>query len=657
MRIFCLLLASALAAFGADWHVLEGGSGAGTSWSSPYGTLAAAQTAASRGDTIWIADGSYAGTTLNKAESGTTRIYIKKATESAHGSATGWSSTYGDGVADFTSTINIYSGYWTLDGVVGGGPTNWTGGHGFSSTFNASATYDTHFNFRSVTNIVISRWNIGPATQDDPGQDVALYFGGVYYGDTVTVEYSYIHHMGDQGASFDCQNLTFQYCKFDVVGGYELAGNHGNGIEIRHGNNFTFRYNYATRWEASGFLGLYGGATNAIANGWRIYGNIFDAGTGTEQGDVIYATGANLNRISDSVIYNNTFYAVTVGFIVDWDNTNNTGNLFKNNLTYSTPGTYSTVGMTFDYNASEDTLAADSHLQTLSGDPFTAAASGDFSLVSATTAGATLSNETIGSLLHTYDTDMNGVTRGSDGTWDRGAIEKDGAGYAPTIVTNNASGARVMGFRGLGMSVFPLPASSLLVDESFEETGTPAGWTASGTPDFDNTSSPIGDAQDLLFSAGSDRRAYTSFTESGEVWIRLRLKMSAAPASTPGIVFIQDAVSASEYVALQVHTSRTLRLADNGGPNTGYTTDAVPANTDVYVFIHIAKGTGANAVYELEWATTSTRTGGGTKYASASNGIYTVNSDYLDLFRNDSAWSTATWQIDDIKISNTGWPE
>ncbi len=69
------------------------------------------------------------------------------------------------------------------------------------------------------------------------------------------------------------------------------------------------------------------------------------------------------------------------------------------------------------------------------------------------------------------------------------------------------------------------------------------------------------------------------------------------------------------------------------------------------------RGTGANAVYELEWATTSTRTGGGTKYASASNGIYTVNSDYLDLFRNDSAWSTATWQIDDIKISNTGWPE
>jgi len=229
--------------------------------------------------------------------------------------------------------------------------------------------------------------------------------------------------------------------------------------------------------------------------------------------------------------------------------------------------------------------------------------------------------------------------------------------FVPTIVTNNASGARVMGFRGLGMSVLPLPASSLLVDESFEGAGTPAGWTASGTPDFDNTSSPIGGAQDLLFSAGSDRRAYTSFSESGEVWIRLRLKMSAAPSSTPGIVFIQDAVSASAYVSLQVHTSRTLRLIDNSGANTGYTTDAVTAGTDVYVFIHIAKGTGSDAVFDLEWSTTSTRTGSGNKYVSASNGAYAVNSDYIDIYRNDSAWSTSTFQIDDVKVSNTGWPQ
>ena len=427
MRISALLLSLNLVAVSvtaANWHVLEGGSGDGTSWSSPFGTLAAAETAASRGDIIYVGDGSYAGATFNTAESGTTTITVRKATEGEHGSATGWSSAYGDGVASITSALWIYSGYWTFDGVTGGGPDSWTSGHGFEMTYNAALTADWYIYMREAPGTTISHFNIGSAAQDDAGYDIAIYVAGTYRANDVTLDHCYIHHMGNQGMNLDGDGWTVEYNRMDYLGGYELGGNHGNGIEIREGNDMTFRWNKVSNWEASGFMGVYGSPTNAIASGHAYYGNIYYiSDAGVEEGDIIYATGTESDIISDSVIYNNTFYGLSVGFIVDWDHSSNSGNQFKNNIFYSTTGTFSTVGMTFDYNASEDALGSDSNLQTLSSDPFTSAATADFSLASATTAGVTLSSP--------YNVDMLGNTRGADGTWDRGALEYTGTDITP----------------------------------------------------------------------------------------------------------------------------------------------------------------------------------------------------------------------------------
>ena len=57
-----------------------------------------------RGDTYYIADGSYPSYTVDDAVSGTIVITIKKATTSAHGTENGWDSSYGDGQAVFTSS-------------------------------------------------------------------------------------------------------------------------------------------------------------------------------------------------------------------------------------------------------------------------------------------------------------------------------------------------------------------------------------------------------------------------------------------------------------------------------------------------------------------------------------------------------------------------
>ena len=133
-----VLICSALQAQAADRYVRQGasGSGSGSDWSNAYTTLPGNLT---RGDTYYIADGTYGGYSFDDANSGTTQITIKKATVANHGTSTGWSDAFGDGVAAFTGQINFATSNWVFDGVVGGGPDRWTSGHGFKVT-NMSAT-------------------------------------------------------------------------------------------------------------------------------------------------------------------------------------------------------------------------------------------------------------------------------------------------------------------------------------------------------------------------------------------------------------------------------------------------------------------------------------------------------------------------------------
>src|SRR5688572_24108169 len=109
------------------------GTGTGDDWTNAYTALPANLT---RGDTYYIADGTYAAYTFDDANSGTTRIVVKKATESDHGPSTGWLSAYGDGQAVWGSIVfggasANTGGYITFDGATGGGPDNWETGFGF----------------------------------------------------------------------------------------------------------------------------------------------------------------------------------------------------------------------------------------------------------------------------------------------------------------------------------------------------------------------------------------------------------------------------------------------------------------------------------------------------------------------------------------------
>lgn len=99
-----------------------GGNGSGTDWNNAYQDLPSTLV---RGAVYYLADGSYTRYVFDDAESSTTTIYVVKATDTYHGTSTGWQSGYGDGVAEFApetpsfEDFSFTTGYYYLDGGTG----------------------------------------------------------------------------------------------------------------------------------------------------------------------------------------------------------------------------------------------------------------------------------------------------------------------------------------------------------------------------------------------------------------------------------------------------------------------------------------------------------------------------------------------------------
>lgn len=85
-----------------------------------------------RGDTYYVADGTYPGHFCDDDDEGfALAITIMKATAADHGTDVGWLADYGDGTATFTGAMVFTRSYYVFDGATGGGPATWTAGHGF----------------------------------------------------------------------------------------------------------------------------------------------------------------------------------------------------------------------------------------------------------------------------------------------------------------------------------------------------------------------------------------------------------------------------------------------------------------------------------------------------------------------------------------------
>jgi hypothetical protein len=397
IKALILVLFMAATANAATHYVRQGasGSGSGSDWSNAYGSMPSTLI---RGDTYYIADGSYGGYTFD--DSGSSTITIKKATASDHGTSTGWYSTYGDGQATFGRIAFTTSNY-VFDGNTRNS-SNWldSGSYGFVVAGGAGGNSAILMNVSGADNITIKHTyayfnSIKTSGDISANRDQGLY--SLSGSNNITMEYCLIKNTSYKAAALINSTsgpIVIRYNAFENIYRKEL-------VSARGTDNFTFAFNYIKNVAGTGALV----ADNC--DNWGIYGNVFWSPDSLYSfTDVIIGTwtGDHPDRnetLNNWKIYNNTFYQMRGATQIQIQK--GSGNVVANNKF---------IGFTSNINGSVTSTTND---QNSSTSTVVSAGSGDFHLTGATAAGTSYSSP--------YNVDMDGVTRGSYGVWDRGAYE------------------------------------------------------------------------------------------------------------------------------------------------------------------------------------------------------------------------------------------
>jgi len=391
-------------AVAANHYVRAGatGNGSGSDWANAYASLPSALV---RGDTYYIADGDYSGYTFDDAVSGSSYIYINKATASAHGTDAGWDSGYGNGVASFTGAWTFGTNYWDIDGVVGSG----NSGHGIKLT---SGDNTKMVILSNCSHIRLSHIEMDHRQDPGEGHDI-VYVASATPSTDLTFSYCYLHDCGRCPFLFRyVTESTIEYCWIEK--NHWNYADHSEGISAYLGTGTTIvRYNTWVDIAGTGTLMFAG-------DGWEIYGNLV-YWTGNQvvsaHSDCVFGNWSGKDQStfgsSNTKIYNNTICDIggQAGFYMYPGESGNVAynNLFVNN---------SSVGLSNITQSNNTTAGSTSLFVNYSGD--------DFRLSQPTDAG----KSDLGS---PYNRDMLGNIRGNDGLWDRGAFEYGiGTGMSPT---------------------------------------------------------------------------------------------------------------------------------------------------------------------------------------------------------------------------------
>lgn len=389
----------AMSAPAANRYVRAGatGNGSGSDWNNAYTSLPATLV---RGDTYYVADGNYPGYVFTTPASGTTFIYVKKATLDDHGTDTGWQASYGDGQAVFAPMRHnaANGGYIDLNGY----SPHVAGNYGFKIDFDKT---DYAFNFDRGGKEFKFRYvdfdGVASSGDVDFGGPPWTYtirvlpWNGSSYDDTsgMLISHCALHgsatHIQDNSGN---ANIVIEYSDF-----YDCRS-----VGVDHGNIYwigssggTFRYNRVWNWNVEGLLL---GLNNT---GWKIYGNLFYDGVNVARGIEFYGGRSH----GGTLVYNNTFVNVPLAAIRVESSASCSGVQIMNNLTLS-----ASISME---NGGSGISSANNGTATSAS--FVNMAAKNFRLAKATQAGTTLPAP--------YNTDPEGRVRGQDGVWDLGAFE------------------------------------------------------------------------------------------------------------------------------------------------------------------------------------------------------------------------------------------
>jgi hypothetical protein len=432
--LFLLLISSPLMA--ADIAVCPApgaGSTDGSNWSNCTSGLPATLT---RGDTYYLADGSYGAVTLDDALSSTLWIYIKKATASAHGPATGWDNGLGDGTATF-SKISIRTehlvegGRFEIDGVT-------QYGIKVESTGTADLI-DTANYYGPVNNLVFRNLEVTLNSLLNANNGSGFYL--LADSDSVTIEDCWIHDLGYPIFLGIITNSTIQD---NIIGPHNAVADqrggsgHGQTIQITtRATNLTIRRNKFVDCEGQAIVTQLG--YEQTSDGLYFYNNlIYYTGVALtySSGTLPWGfagTGGLISCLDPAIctdwyVYENTISNVTGSNVGGYAYTEESTIFAKNNLFFSNiaaPAPANWTLVTTDtnwYSTGTYAITTDdaTNKKGAASNPFTDSATFDFTLAAAS------NPMDIGLTLGTpYNTDFLGAAR-VIGTYDIGAYERGG---------------------------------------------------------------------------------------------------------------------------------------------------------------------------------------------------------------------------------------
>lgn len=426
--VLCCLLSPAYAA-AANHYIRSGATGAnnGSDWNNAWTTFPSAYV---RGDTYYVAGGRYGSLTLSTPASGATYIVLRKATDSDHGTNTGWNSSYGTAQAVLNAPLRFDSPYWVFDGATGGGPGSWTSGYGFyvrsvastSGLKSVSVTGTHHITIRHTDTCFEDA--IGGTTLQD--LDNFYLRSGCSY---ITISHCALRHCGRNSITmWENSYITVEYCYF--TRNRECLSQHAQAWQDTGTDNLVIRHNLFDDIRGTGVIVVLAiGSSGVHSDYWEIYGNSFRRGTREYDGSDAIICVINDQVATGWKVYNNTFDSIYIlggrgtVFATNEAAASGGGHQVYNNLIYNVnypliafnSADRTSVRDFNHYRSCTGTIPSEPHGTLGAGDPFTARTILDYRPTLTVGAGTTLASP--------YNTDGYGRIRGADGTWDCGACE------------------------------------------------------------------------------------------------------------------------------------------------------------------------------------------------------------------------------------------
>lgn len=208
------------------------------------------------------------------------------------------------------------------------------------------------------------------------------------------------------------------------------------------------------------------------------------------------------------------------------------------------------------------------------------------------------------------------------------------------------------------------PVGFLLV-ENFEAAPgyDVAGWSeiisADGTVDEDDTTvSILRETQQLKVYGGSAAANYAStrsvvFAATAEIWAHFLMRLSTAlPAGLVNIFSFNDGTSIRLVVS--VNANGTIKVTC--GTASATTVSAIAADTDYRFWVYYKQGTGADALYSVEFTPKATTApiGSGNAYAGGNDGsrTNTMTTAQVGVGVGNDSGRTRTIFFDQVYVDN-----